>query len=205
MKGFTLLELLVVLVIFSVLSVLAYGGLGSVLTMRSQVALALERTNALQKGYLRLRNDFQQLRARPIRDDYGIVQPALLVRHDGSVEFTRSGWRNPLNLPRAALERVAYRVEDGRLLRSSWRVLDRGQNTQPAEVVVLDQVEEAAWRFLDAKREWQTSWPEATGLLNANAAEPPPPPQAVELTLRLKDLGEVRYLFAATRPPPVPS
>ena len=205
MRGFTLLELLVVLVIFAVLSVLAYGGLGSVLTMRSQVAQALERTNALQKGYLRLRNDFQQLRARPIRDDYGMVQPALLVRHDGSVEFTRSGWRNPLNLPRAALERVAYRVEDGRLLRSSWRVLDRGQNTEPAEVVVLDQVEEAAWRFLDAKREWQASWPEAAGLLNANPAEPPPPPQAVELTLQLKDLGEVRYLFAATKPPPAPS
>jgi general secretion pathway protein J len=202
MRGFTLLELIVVLAIFAVLSVLAYGGLSSVLTARARVADALERTTALQKGYLRLRNDFQQLRDRPIRDDYGVTQPALLVQHDGTVEFTRSGWRNPLSLPRAALERVAYRIEEGRLLRRSWRVLDRGQNVEPVEAVVLDQVEEAAWRFLDAKLEWQTNWPEAASLLNANPANPPAPPQAVELTLQLKDLGEVRYLFAATRPPP---
>lgn len=202
MRGFTLLELIVVLAIFAVLSVLAYGGLSSVLSARTRVADALERTNALQKGYLRLRNDFQQLRERPIRDDYGTTQAALVVQPDGSVEFTRGGWRNPLGLPRATLERVAYRLEDGRLLRSSWRVLDRGQNVEPAEVVVLDRVEEIAWRFLDQKREWQTSWPDATGLLNANPAAPPGPPQAIELTLELEDLGEVRYLFAATKAPP---
>jgi general secretion pathway protein J len=202
MRGFTLLELIVVLAIFAVLSVLAYGGLSSVLTARARVADALERTAAVQRGYLRLRNDFQQLRDRPIRDDYGVTQPALLVQHDGTVEFTRSGWRNPLALPRSALERVAYRVEEGRLLRRSWRVLDRGQNVEPVEAVVLDQVEEVAWRFLDAKLEWQTNWPEAASLLNASPTRPPAPPQAVELTLRLKDLGDVRYLFAATRPPP---
>lgn len=202
MRGFTLLELIVVLAIFAVLSVMAYGGLSSVLTARAQVAQALERTSALQKAYLRLRNDFQQLRARPIRDDYGAAQPALVVQHDGTVEFTRSGWRNPLSLPRSALERVAYRVEDGRLLRRSWRVLDRAQNQEPVETVVLDRVEEAAWRFLDGNREWQATWPEAASLLNPNAAAPPPPPQAVELTLQLEDLGEVRYLFAATKPAP---
>ena len=203
MKGFTLLELIVVLAIFAVLSVLAYGGLSSVLTTRTRVAEALERTNALQKGYLRLRNDFQQLRARPVRDNYGATQPALVVQHDGSVEFTRSGWRNPLNLPRPALERVAYRFEDGRLQRSSWRVLDPGQDAQPVETVVLEQVEEVAWRFLDPKLEWQSTWPDAASQLGATTGAPPaPPPAAVELTVQFKDLGEVRYLFAATRPPP---
>ena len=144
--GFTLLELVVVMAIFAVLSVMAYGGLANILTARTQVAQSLERTAALQKGYLRLRNDFQQLRARPARDNYGTPQPALQADR-GVVEFTRGGWRNPLALPRSALERVAYRLEDGRLLRSSWRVLDRATNSEPVEVAVLDQVEDVRnWR-----------------------------------------------------------
>jgi general secretion pathway protein J len=193
--GFTLLELIVVLAIFAVLSVMAYGGLASVLNARAHVAQALERTTALQKGYVRLRNDFQQLRARPARDGYGEPQPALLVQPDDTVEFTRSGWRNPLAQPRSALERVAYRVDDGRLLRLSWRVLDRAQDSQPVELVVLDRVEEARWRFLDAKFEWQDRWP--TQAASAAGTADPGPPLAVELTLQLQDLGEVRYLFSA--------
>lgn len=192
--GFTLLELLIVLVIFAVLSAMAYGGLASVLTTRERVAQALERTAALQKGYLRLRNDFQQLRARPARDNYGDPDPALQADRD-VVEFTRGGWRNPLSLPRSALERVAYRVEDGRLLRASWRVLDRAPTSEPVEVVVFDQVEEAQWRFLDRKQEWQVQWPSAAATVAGTAD--PEPPRAVELTLVLKDLGEVRYLFSA--------
>lgn len=195
-RGFTLVEILVVLVVFSVLSVMAYGGLNTVLTLRAKVAEAMERTAALQKGYLRLRNDFHQLRARPARDAFGEPQPALVVRADGAVEFTRSGWRNPLSHARSALERVAYRLEDGKLIRENWPVLDRAQGSEPAEVVVLEQVEELAWRFLDGDRQWQATWPDAT----AAAATPgalPDPPQAVELTLQLKDLGEVRLLFGA--------
>ncbi|HUR41622.1 MAG TPA: type II secretion system minor pseudopilin GspJ [Verrucomicrobiae bacterium] len=196
--GFTLLELVVVLAIFSVLAVLAYGGLNTVLTLRTRVAQALERTAALQKGYVRLRNDFQQLRARPARDGFGATQAALLLRSDGGVEFTRSGWRNPLSQPRAALERVAYRLDDeGRLLRESWRVLDRAQDSEPASVAVIDKVEEARWRFLDADLQWRDRWPVDPATPGQAVAGSEPPPLAVELTLELKDLGEVRLLFGA--------
>jgi general secretion pathway protein J len=191
--GFTLIELLVVLVIFAVLSVLAYGGLRSVLTGRERVLESLDRTTALQKAYVRLRNDFQQLRARPARDAYGETQPALLIEADGAVEFTRSGWRNPLSQPRSTLERVAYRLDGKRLLRVSWRVLDRAQASAVSEAVVLDQVEELKWRFFDT--EWRDRWPASGG---AGTPAPEQVPRAVELLLTLKDLGEVRLLFSAS-------
>ena len=194
--GFTLLELIVVIAIFAVLSIMAYGGLSSVLTARTHVAEALARTAVLQKGYLRLRNDFQQLRGRPARDAYGEPQPALLVRPDDAVEFTRGGWRNPLSQARSNLERVAYLLNDKKqLIRQSWRVLDRAQASEPVELPVLDQVENLKWRFLDANLAWQTHWP-PTGLTAQNLQGPPP--RAVEVTLELTDLGEVRFLFSAT-------
>lgn len=194
-RGFTLLELIVVLAIFGVLSVMAYGGLASVMTARERVLQSLERTTAMQKAYLRLRNDLQQLRARPSRDPYGEPQPALALLHDGSVEFTRSGWRNPLSHPRSALQRVAYRVDaDNRLMRTTWHAVDRAQNAPVSETVVLDQVEELRWRFLDGN-EWREAWPAPAA---AGTAPLDTVPRAVELVLRLKDAGEVRLLFSAT-------
>lgn len=194
-RGFTLLELIVVLLIFSVVSVMAYGGLNAVLKARTRVLESLDRTTALQKAYVRLRNDLQQLRGRSARDGYGEPQGALTVLPDGAVEFTRSGWRNPLGQPRSVLERVAYRLDDdSRLLRVSWRVLDRAQDAAPSEVVVLEQVEEIRWRFLEGN-DWREAWPPA-GATGAAALDEVP--RAVEIVLTLKDLGEVRLVFSAT-------
>ena len=196
--GFTLLELIVVLVIFAVVAVMAYGGLNSVLNARARVLESLERTTALQKAYVRLRNDLQQLRARSARDGYGEPQGALAVLPDGAVEFTRSGWRNPLDQPRSVLQRVAYRLDDdSRLVRVSWRALDRAQDAVTSEVVVLEQVEEIRWRFLQGS-EWQDAWPPA----GAGAPALDEVPRAVEIVLTLKDLGEVRLLFSATNGKP---
>jgi general secretion pathway protein J len=201
--GFTLLELVVVLGIFAFLSAMAYGGLNSVLSARERVAQSLARTMALQKAYVRLRNDFQQLRARPARDGYGEAQPALLTQPDRAVEFTRAGWRNPLAHARASLERVAYRFDDDRkhLVRASWIVLDRAQNSRLVETVILEQVDDARWRFLDPANQWQDTWPQAS-LTGGPAGDAPP--RAVELTLELADLGEVRLLFGAVNNPAAP-
>ncbi len=198
-RGFTLLELIVVLAIFAVMSVMAYGGLSSVLTARERVLQSLERTTALQKAYVRLRNDLQQLRARPARDGYGEAQPALQVLPDGAVEFTRSGWRNPLGQPRSVLERVAYRLDDdGQLVRANWRVLDRAQDSAVAKTVVLQQVEDVRWRFLEGA-EWRDAWAPATA---AGATALEAVPRAVEVVLTLKDLGEIRLLFSASNEAP---
>ena len=191
--GFTLLELIVVLGIFGVVSVLAYGGLNSVLQTRVGVQRALDRTVAMQKAYLRLRNDFQQLRDRTARNGFGESDPALMLTSDGRVEFTRGGWRNPLSQPRSSLERVSYRLDEkNRLLRESWRVLDRAQDSALVETPVLEDVESLEWRFLDKNREWQSAWPSA-GLL---ASPDVKAPIAVELTLQTKDWGELKFLFA---------
>ncbi len=193
-RGFTLLELIVVIAIFALFSIMAYGGLDSVLKTRHQVERAQERVAELQKAYMRLRNDFQQVRMRPARDNFGDTQAALTATDAGYVEFTRGGWRNSLYLPRSTLERVAYSIEDDRLVRLSWPVLDRGQDTQPVKLVLLDNIESVYWQYLDASREWRTRWPfDASGAQQAPAAIQPP--LAVEVKIRTKDAGELSFLF----------
>lgn len=195
--GFTLLELIVVLGIFAVLSVMAYGGLNSVLNVRSKVQQAMDRTTAMQKAYLRLRDDLQEACDRDVRDESGERAPAFETTQAGAVEFTRSGWRNPLLHARPTLERVGYRLDDRKqLVRASWPMLDRAPDTHPNELPILEDVEEVRWRFMDEQMEWQPQWPPAATVSTAQAVTPHPP-RAVEVTIVTRDWGELRFLFTA--------
>lgn len=200
-RGFTLLELIVVIAIFGVMSAMAYGGLSSVLKTRVHVEKSLERTAEYQKAFMRLRNDFQNAHNRPVRDPYGTTQPAFIGDTNSHVTVTRGGWRNPLSQPRASLERVTYYLDPDKkaLIRSSYRVLDQAQDSKPVEVELLESVTELSWRYLDSKREWQTTWPPASlsssTSSSGSSTQPPAPPMAVEITLHTDDMGEIVFLF----------
>jgi general secretion pathway protein J len=194
-RGFTLLELLIAIAIFAIVAVLAYGGLNSVLNQRHIIEDRLNRIAMLQKAYMRMRGDFQQVRNRSVRDPYGDQQPALYVTPSAPpvLEFTRGGWRNPTFLPRSTQERVSYRVAEGKLLRDSWRVLDRVQGSEPIELVVLEGVDEIAWRFFGPDGSWEPNWPPLTQVGQSSADVSPP--SALEITLKTRDWGQLRFLF----------
>lgn len=192
-SGFTLVELVVVMAIFGVLSVMAYGGLNSVLKSRQQVEQHMERTAQFQRVYRYLRDDLQQVRNRPARDSFGDAQPPLRGDRDQRVEFTRAGWRNPLLLPRPGLERVSYRVADKQLQRESWRVLDQAQDSKLVSLPLLEGVDGMRLRYLSANREWTEQWPplSSTGQSQTTSTAP----RALEITLETADWGEVVFLF----------
>ena len=191
--GFTLLELIVVIGIFAVLSVMAYGGLNTVLKTRQGVEQSLDRLADLQRAYWRLREDFQQLAPRPVRDEFGEARPALWSETGESVIFTRGGWRNPLGSARSTRQRVLYELREEKLIRKQWTHLDQAPNTEPQELVVMDGVREMQLRFLGSADDWQEFWPEGS---NAGSADPnAPPPRAVEVTLDTRAWGELRLLF----------
>ena len=124
--GFTLVELLVALLVFGIMSVLAYGGLRSVLDAAASAGAHADRLAGLQRTFTMVGRDVEQLTARDIRDEYGDRQPALRV--GGSellMELTRAGWRNPAGQARPTLQRVAYRLDERTLYRLQWGVLDR--------------------------------------------------------------------------------
>lgn len=208
-RGFTLLELIIVIGIFGVFSLMAYGGLTTVLSARAAIEKNLLRTEEFDRAYLRLRTDLQNAAPRPIRDGNGEIQPSF--GYDGytqRVEFTRAGWPNLLALPRPTLERVSYgleeseagdrsrgaRLQDKRLVRRSWLALDRASQSKPVEVVVLDRIQELDWRFLDASGQRSEAWPSSSGAPLQPGADVPMP-TAIELKLRTRDWGELRMLF----------
>ena len=141
-RGFTLLELLVALAVFSILSIAAYSGLRNVLFTRAAVEAQSQRLAAVQLAVFRLEQDIEQAAPRSIRDEYGDLQAALLGSElsDDRLTLTRAGWDNPLGQPRANVQRVAYRLREGRLWRLHWPVLDQGGRIEPRETLLLDRV-----------------------------------------------------------------
>jgi len=190
--GFTLLELLVALSIFAIVAVLAYGGLGTVLDLRILTEESAERLAELQKTYLIVQRDIEQLVPRAIRDEFGDEQTAI----SGAAHFqlTRGGWRNPLNNPRSNLQRVGYALEEQQLVRYSWLVLDRAQDSEPREQVLATGINSISVRYLDTDDSWQEQWPpeQVSGSGEPLSDELP---RAVELTLEHEHYGEIKWLF----------
>ena len=191
--GFTLLELLVALSVFALLAAMAYGGLNTVLKARAATDLQAERLTRLQNTFFWLGRDLTQTVNRPVRDEYGETQPALsgIGLGDYRLALTRGGWLNPADRARGNLQRVAYGLRDDQLVRVYWNVLDRAQDSQPIESVLLDGVERLELRYLDGQKQWSEVWPSAVTGAAASAA----PPRAVEVTIETKAEGRITRLF----------
>lgn len=198
-RGFTLLELLVAIAIFSVVSIMAYAGLASVLKTRQILAAETARLAEIQRCVRLLGNDLRQSVDRGVRDAFGDPLPPLQVQSAGAgnaalLELTRAGYRNPLHLPRSQLQRVAWGIEDGQLWRESWRVLDRAQDSAPQRQVVCQDIERLELRLLDGENQWRPDWPPAGA--NGEAAAAASFPLALEVTFQLGDWGSLRRLIA---------
>lgn len=186
-KGFTLLEMLVAVAIFALASALAYGGLDALLRARRQLDDTQDRLGRIQFALGLLERDVRGLAPRPVRDGYGAPLAALQGARE-RLELTRGGYANTLALPRAELERVAWRVVDGTLQRGRWAVLDRTAGSTPHEDELVDRVESANFRYLDAAGRELPQWPPPQGS-NVQA------PRAVIVSLVFEDLGEIRRVL----------
>lgn len=195
LSGFTLLELLVALSIFTVLATMAYTALNSVLNARKQVEAKSARLTALQTTFMVLQRDIEQAAARGIRDEFGDNQPALQGGGVGTtvLSLTRNGWRNPLGLARSHLQRVAYLFNNKQLIRQSWSILDRAPNTEAYSEVLLDEVSAVDVRFLTQDAQWLGYWPpQANGAQAGNSVALP---RAVEISLGVEGWGRITRLF----------
>ena len=178
--------------IFALLSAMAYGGLQSVMTQQQQTGARSERLSDLQKAYRVIQRDLEQIVSRDIRNEFGDRIGAIVggSGFDG-VEFSRGGYPNPAGFLRSDIQRVAYVPDQDTLLRRTWRVLDRAQDTEADEQKLVESMSRFSMRFLDLANVWQERWPPvsvqgaALGLL----------PVAVEVQLELDELGTLTWLF----------
>lgn len=202
-RGFTLLEVLIALSIFSLIGLASYRVLDIVILSQSKVTAHQQQMRALERAVHRISADVTQIVNRPIRDNYGDPLPAFDSNGESYLlTFTRQGWRNPLQLPRSQLQRVAYELEQMdrpettdsgyQLLRHYWPVLDRDQESQPQTQVLLTNLIDAQLLFMDQQGNWHSQWPLAPSLGQTASYDLP---AALMVKLLSKPLGQIERIY----------
>lgn len=201
-KGFTLLEVLIAIVITALIGLGSWQILNSAIVTSERTADKTEELSQLQRSMMLIARDLQQILPRPIRDEYGDIRPALVSANDEiKIEFTRAGWRNPLNDPRSELQRVAYVLNDEQQLqRHYWRVIDRAQDSQPREQTLLGELETLEVDYMNDSGGWTDEWPPEASQGNSDPYQAfAILPKAIRLRMEHKAFGEITRLFEVVR------
>jgi general secretion pathway protein J len=191
-RGFTLLEILVATVILAVMGVIAYRGIAEARVAVGNAEGHLDRLRHVQRAVQLVTADFRNVTRRSVREPIGDGYRATLMRDPSGValvELSRAGWSNGAGLPRGTVQRVVYRLEEGKLFREHWNVVDPTLATPLVKRELLDGVERVEIRYFTAGREWIAEWPQVGGTGESDFYERP---LAVEIKIVLDDYAEIR-------------
>ncbi len=196
-KGFTLIEVLVALMIFSIMSALAYSGLNAIIKTQQHLEIQDARQASLQSAMRILSQDINGIVLREVRDELGDKQPPLRVGNLGEyrLEMTRTGWRNPAAQTRSQLQRVAYEYTGDTLYRLYWPHLDRAPDAKPIRQHLLDDVVEFNVTVLDPSLKTQDIWPLQQSFTNQKGQNQHQLPKALEVQIEINGSGKLKALY----------
>lgn len=186
--GFTLVELMVALFIFAMLSAAGVMLLSGSVGAQGVVQQRLDGLAEVQRAASLMTVDFAQATPRISRTRNGTLAPAFFAagadQPDPAVQFVRTGRDNPDGLDRSGLQKLEYGVVDGRLIRRAYPQVDGAEPERAA--VLLDGVQGVAFRFRGPDGLWRADW---------RSADPLAMPRAVELSVVRRDADPIRLLF----------
>lgn len=189
-RGFTLIELLAALLIVSLLGLMSYRGLGTVLDTRTHVQLETEKWRNVTAFLDRFERDASLAAPRLVRSGAGAAPPwrGQPWRTPGpQIEFSRFASIEHVDVAR----RLAYWLNDqGQIELWLWPALDTATDGIPARYPVLTGVTRFEVQYLDATQAWTDTWPVA-----GTAAALP---RAVRLHLVLASGEDIVRVFALT-------
>jgi general secretion pathway protein J len=184
-QGFTLLEILIALAIFAIMSIMAYAGLAAVLHARAATEPHSEQLAQLQMALYLLNDDLSQAINRPIRDELGSTEPAFSGGQGNDIlVLTRSVPTWSGDAAANSLQRVSYRFENGALYRQVWTLPDRTPQTQYRRRKLIN-AEQVTVRVYSKESE---TWLPYNGGSNGI-------PKALELSFSLAGLGSIQRSF----------
>lgn len=195
-SGFTLIEMLVVFGLFAVIGVISSQIVSRVIDNQRIMSERGDRLMAVQRAMHIMQRDIMQLIHRPVRDQLGDPVEPMLIGADGLMEFTRLGWRNPLDQRRSEVQRVAYVTQDGDLYRAYYQVLDRAPDSEPVLQQLLSDVEQIEFFALDVSGNEHSFWPLAGGL----ASNPGTQLAGIILRIDIEPFGAVERVWPVVPP-----
>ncbi|GAB2887272.1 hypothetical protein GCM10027046_14430 [Uliginosibacterium flavum] len=195
--GFTLLEVLVALSVFAIITLLAYRGLDSMATAKLRLDQEMHMWRELELVFERIGLDITQTAPRSWKDSTAGTEAPL--RSAVQASTSESGTQCQLDVLRFGtsadheLVHVRYLLKEGQL---TLEIIP--ENAQAAAVqinsgtqgqnLLLTNVERCELNFLDGSNKWLARWPAS------NLADPTRP-RGMRLRLTLAGRGEFERLY----------
>jgi len=201
-RGFTLVEVIIALSIFAVLSIIGYKSISSLIQTKERVEVDDVKWQQLVTFFDRFELDVKQSVNRPIRNRDDVFEPAWLGKptyegENGSqLAFSRLG--DP-DQPGFLMDtrRIGYRLHNGAVELLIWPSLDAAPNTKPEIFNVLPHVSQIAFSYLSEDGRWLSAWPESTVTTQLTTTQQKSfAPSAVQLNIKFETGEIVTRIFA---------
>jgi general secretion pathway protein J len=182
-KGFTLIEVVVSLAIFAVLTLSGWQVFNNLIKVRERAAIKTEQLTTIQEAYEQVLRDLVQAIPRPAT--IGASTEAAFLLQDNTFHLTRTGVIDPLQMGVSPMQRVYYKVERGELVRYDLALVDQSGNAVPNKTVLLNNVTNWSVNALSTaggSAVWPADAPVATNISGDVSL-----PAAVEMTFSIND------------------
>ena len=146
-RGFTLLEVLVSISVFSMVALVSYSTLDTYIDQRERLLVHYGKLEQLQRLFILLERDIQFMIPRGVRIDGEFKAAVESENGDAliSMTVTEADFRGASGVK---LKRVQWRLDGHELSRAEWDVLDHEGRIEPQVLVISDKIEEISLSYL---------------------------------------------------------
>ncbi|ACA88978.1 type II secretion system minor pseudopilin GspJ [Shewanella woodyi] len=188
--GFTLLEMIIAIAIFSMLGLASNAVLQNVMRNDEVTKDFSNRLKAMQQGFGALERDFGQMVARSPRLLEGgrgttVFQTGsdILDSESEALVFFRIGWLNPDGiLPRGSIQSVVYVVSENNLERWYYPYPEPEFGSDPIKTIVMRDVISVEYSFFV-----EDKWERKVDAANL--------PKAIAMEIELEGVGKIQRKF----------
>lgn len=164
-QGFTLIEMILAVAIFMLISIAAYQILDTVTKQDIHSQEAIEQLHGMERAFFWIERDLLQVSKRQIRIDGEAATDKIFIGGDlilesegGAIAFTHDGWKNPgMILPRSEIQSVSYRMFEDNLERSYFNYPDPVAGEKPRVQVLLTDIKALTFEFF-SEDGWGNVW-----------------------------------------------
>jgi general secretion pathway protein J len=192
------MEVMVALFIMAMIAMLASQAFNTAASGAAATREAMDRLAAIDRTLFIIETDLRNAVPKTLRQRFGEVLPALYVAESDDYWLTimRGGLANPLHQRRTEEVRVGYRYIEETIWRDTWYNPAETEQDKAQQQKLLEGVRDMVVRVLPtgpgvsiAGGPWYNAWP-------APGRPADQLPVAIELTLTLEDMGEIKRLYS---------
>ena len=194
-KGFTLIEIMIAVSIFAVISAIIFPIVIKTISTNSTIEKRSEKIAELQRMFIFMENDFRYMVQRTIRDPFDGLSfdPSFAIDTDDGELIKFFTLLPDVNVGESQTRLVAWVLDDEKLQRKTWFSISPFIDEEPRLATIVEGVDDVELRFAeeeDGALNWRSDWDNETEL-----------PLATEVIVNFSDGISYRRLFEISDTP----